>query len=84
MSVRYGFGVCENEQLLGRDDYIKKWREVYVKEKPFDSIEDYADIIESIILFDYYCYISIVREVYAVTWTAEPKESKYMKWEYLI
>jgi hypothetical protein len=84
MSIRYCAGVCEEPKLPGKEEFIRKWREEYNKDKPADIVGDTEDIIESVILFDYYCYISVVKEVYGVEWTAEPKEDSHMTRDYVI
>lgn len=88
MSIRFGTKICSFKYLLGRQQFVEKWKQEYEEmEKPEIPSNISSDTIEATMLFDYYCYLSTVKYVYGLDWTIEDypdKQYRFAKKEYKI
>ena len=66
MSVRLGYGMAVDGRLPSKKEYLAMWVEEYRKTRPNSIQGDTEKIIADMALFEYYCYLTLVSDIYKV------------------
>ena len=64
MSVRLGYGMLVDGKLPTKKEYLQMWIDEYNKTKSESIKGDTEKIIGDMALFEYYCYITLVKHVF--------------------